>query len=75
MVFSLPGGSVEIELRVCVDGGPDGASAGLAVATNDYLDAIVILRVGAPGRSGIMLSAWPQASPRERSKPDFTSPN
>ena len=44
--FSCLGGSIEIELRVCVEGGPEGAAAMLAVAPNDFLDAIVILRVG-----------------------------
>ena len=40
------GASCEIELHVCVDGGPGGAAAELANANDDFLDAIVILRVG-----------------------------
>ena len=39
------GGSVEIVLYLCVDGGPGGAAAALANSANDFLDAIVILRV------------------------------
>ena len=39
------GGSVEMVLYLCVDGGPGGAAATLANSANDFLDAIVILRV------------------------------
>lgn len=38
------GGSCEIELRVCVEGGARGAASALARSADDCLDAIVILR-------------------------------
>jgi len=40
-----PGASQEITLRICVEGGPHGAAMTLSKATDDFLDAIVILRV------------------------------
>ena len=55
------GGSVEIELHVCVEGGPGGAASSLAKADNDFLDAIVILRVS-------QNSPWVHISAGDRSK-------
>jgi hypothetical protein len=38
-----------IKLVVCVEGGPSGSAKDLAQASNDFLDAIVILRVRSRG--------------------------